>query len=414
MPIVNLTNREAAFPQIGILRKGAPKPKSGPGKDLKHFRFTSEHGDVLASFHAHYGDAPTDINVFLPYRTTDENFSAWREHWVAGGLVHRCDGETCTIWRNKEGGYSTEKKPCPEKDKASNKRLCKPVGRLSVIVPELKRLAYVTTLTTSLHDIMTLTENLQALEMFNGDLRGIPLVLRRRPRKVSTPRGTKRVRSEKWLLTLEAAPQWVALQLAAQQATAVPRLEDGSLPQLMAPEDDNGVTIDADTGEIIDTVGVPTAEKQGNSPDYDDAPPEWFDDAPPEQPEPRPNGDGHSRPLDAETVKATIRKKAGWQGDSRLDSEPITDGQKGAVAGLISDALGSMDSDVKTQARHELLNYLVGVTSSSKLTKREASAIITWLKADGDEWIINQWAVAEVAAVLNASAVEAGQMELEM
>lgn len=266
MPIKNLTDREAAFPQVGVLRKGAAKQEGSkrPGSDLTYFRFTSEHADVLAAFQRTYGDKPIDVNVFLPYRTTDENFSAWREHWVAGGLVHRCDGENCVVHRTKDGTYSTEPEPCPGG--------CKPVGRLSVVVPELKRLAFVTAQTTSLHDIITLTENMQALEMITGDLRGIPLILRRRPRKVSTPEiypkghakqykpTGKRVRREKWLLTLEAAPQWVALQLAAQQAAAIPRLEDGSLPELMAPEDDNHVTIDGHTGEIIDTAPDPMPE----------------------------------------------------------------------------------------------------------------------------------------------------------
>ena len=274
MPIKGLTDQKAAFPQIGILRKGAEKPKTGnaPGKDLEYFRFTSDDATALTDFAAAYGDKPADVNVFLPYRTAAENFSAWREEWVAGGLVHRCDGETKVVWRDKGGNYQTAPQPCDCKR-------CKPVGRLSVIVRELSRLAFVTAQTTSLHDIMELSRNLAELELLRNDLRGIPLILRRRPRKVSTPDGKGgRCRREKWLLTIEAAPQWVALQIAAQQAAAIPQLPAGTTWELEAPDDENGVTVDAETGEILDTA------------------PEWpgevfkaGEDAPPEpEPEPAP------------------------------------------------------------------------------------------------------------------------------
>ena len=108
MPILGLTDREAAFPQIGILRKGDAKKGNRPGADLEHFRFTSEHGDVSAAFLAAYGPEPADVNIHLPYRTTADNFHAWREHWVAGGLKHRCDGKTCVVLQEKDGSYSTD------------------------------------------------------------------------------------------------------------------------------------------------------------------------------------------------------------------------------------------------------------------------------------------------------------------
>jgi len=405
MPIKGLTDQEAAFPEIGILRKGAEKKPNAPGEDLTYFRFTSTDGAALKTFRAAYGEEPRDINVYLPYASAEENFSSFREHWVAGGLKHRCDGETCLVWQDEHGAYSTEKKPCPGQ--------CKPVGRLAVVIPELKRLAFVTVLTTSLHDIMTLTQNLRALELLRGDLRGIPLVLRRRPRSVSTPRGKKRVRQEKWLLTLEAAPEWVALQLAAQHAAALPQLPSGELPDLVAPEDVNNVTVDAETGEILDT---------GNGPDYDGSPPGWFDEAPPEgaeletrqEPTRAANGNSSSRPLEAEHIQKGMRAKAGWQDGHRLDGEPVSEGQVGAVAGLLEKALASMSNGTRVSARHDILEYLYGVRTTGKLTNREASAIISWLRADGEGWDINQWAVAETARCLQAFALEKGQQKLPM
>jgi hypothetical protein len=246
MPIRGLTDRGASFPQIGTLRKGAPKvDEKRPGQDLKHFRFDSDDTDAAERFRTVYGDEPTSIRVFLPFRTAAENFEAWQEHWTAGALQHRCDGETCVLWLTPRNTYSQEAKPCPHLsvDKAEKNR-CKPTGRLKVIIPELRRLAYVTVLTSSLHDIMGLTGQLEAIESMRGDLRGIPMILRRQPREISTPSGTdgKRRRLEKWLLSIEAAPTWVDLQLQAQEQAALPA------PRALLP----APPADPFTGEIVD------------------------------------------------------------------------------------------------------------------------------------------------------------------
>ena len=43
MPIKGLTNGEMDFPEIGRLRKGAPKTQADrPGKDLTYFRFEAD------------------------------------------------------------------------------------------------------------------------------------------------------------------------------------------------------------------------------------------------------------------------------------------------------------------------------------------------------------------------------------
>jgi hypothetical protein len=223
--IKGLTDRPAAFPTIGTLRKGAPKPQNGnkPGADLKHFRFDTEDQEAHKLFTEHYGAEPRAIRVFVPFKTAQENFEAWKEEWTASSLKHRCDGHTMVLWLDKENAFRNDPKPCPGG--------CKQVGRLSVIIPELKRMAFVTVLTTSIHDIMEIHSNLLALESARGDLRGIPLILKRTPRKISTPReGGQRARAEKWLITIEAQPQWVELQLAAQEREALPQAEPLALP----------------------------------------------------------------------------------------------------------------------------------------------------------------------------------------
>ena len=244
MGILGLTDRPASFPQIGILRKGAPKPERGPGRDLKHFRFDSDDQNAAGAFRTVYGDEPTSIRVYLPFATANENFEAWQEHWTAGALQHRCDGEMCVLWLNGQR-YSQQAVPCPHRALAKDERdRCKPTGRLKVVIPELRRLAYVTVLTGSIHDIIALTEQITALEQLRGDLRGIPMIVRRTPREISMPSSNgKRTRVEKWLISIEAAPSWVDLQLQAQERAALP---SGAAAQPLLP----APAADASSGEV--------------------------------------------------------------------------------------------------------------------------------------------------------------------
>jgi len=225
MPIKRLT-KEPTFPKIGTLRKGAPKGTNSPGRDLQYFRFDSSDPKAQADFEAAYGKAPASINCYLPHQTPDENFEAWQEEWVAGGLVHRCDGEVCTVHKTPDGKYSTAPVPCPyhigkEKRTKANPG-CTPVGRLTLIVPELLRFAYVTSLTYSINDILELMANIGAIYAMRGSLQGVPMVLSRRPEKISTPGADgKRARREMWMLHIEADPAWVELQLAGMRQHAL-------------------------------------------------------------------------------------------------------------------------------------------------------------------------------------------------
>ena len=229
MPIKRLqrTEGQPQFPNIGKLRKGGERPATGkaPGKDLEYFRFTSDDERALTMFEAAYGKEPQAINVYLPMPTTDENFSSWQEAWVAGGLQHRCDGETCTIWLKPDGTYSQEPKPCPGG--------CKEVGRLMVIIPELQRMAYVTAETHSINDIITITDNLSAIESIAGTLTGIPFVLKRVAREISTPgQDGKRARRTKWMLSIEVDPVWAALRFDSMHRQAL-TTASGNHPMLV-------------------------------------------------------------------------------------------------------------------------------------------------------------------------------------
>lgn len=425
MPINGLTNRPPSFPEIGQLRKGAPKPnEKQPGKDLTFFRFTSDIPEVQAAFDAAYDGEPRLINVFLPFRSVDDNMDAWQEEYRAGGLVHRCNGETVVLWQKSDGSYSHDSKPCEyasgKKQRSQKEPGCKPVGRLKVIIPELGRLAYVTVLTTSTHDIRNLDAQLRALAGLSksGDLRGIPLQLRRRPNKISTPSGDgKRVRREKWLLSIEAAPDWVALQLAAQAQAALPEMR----PMAALPAPAQGVTVIAHTGEIVAAPGAEDWE------DDDAEEGEWavppVVPSEPEEPKEKPATNGApkpapARPLDAAKVRQVVRKKAGWPNGTRItDGEPLTPAQQTAVVAVMTEACrpsqGILSGDEVDGRRHAVLDYLFGIQSTKSLSKAEASAILDWLTLP-DSTELNGWAGREVATVFAAYQEEQGQQSLPL
>lgn len=323
MPIKGLTDQQASFPRLGILRKGAPRPENGkrPGKDLDHFRFDTDDLDALEAFREHYGDEPRQVKVFLPYANTEDNFPTWQEEWVAGGLVHRCDGETCVLWRTDDGTYSREPKPCPDG--------CSQVGKLKVIIPELRRLAYVDVLTGSKWDIMELHGTLMALEMARGDLRGIPFVLRRRPRRISTPDGKGgRVRREKWLLSIEPEQQWVERQLVSMQHRALPGVQQ-------MPE--SRQLVDTMTGEILD-------DGEELSDDLAEVEPVERDDAPDTTRETdRQVGDVDYADL-IDRIDGKCRTFADWCREKHVQSGRVaTDKQYGYLAGVLDHIAGEKD-----------------------------------------------------------------------
>lgn len=249
MPIKGLTTQGGeSFPEIGKLRKGAPKRKvqkkdkktgqpevdkyGNPvmieiqGEDLDYFRFDSKDAKAIADFKAAYGDQPREINVLLPYDDVEQCFFTCKEHWKGGGLVHRCDGEFVSSLRVGQSiqRHFVKPVPCPGE--------CKEVGRLKVIIPELNRFAYVTAETHGKWDVIFLHRQLSAVLMTFGQLRNLPFVLRRIPVEVSTPRGgDTRVRAEKWMLNIEIDPVWSQHRIAAQQAIA---LQEARMEQAIA------------------------------------------------------------------------------------------------------------------------------------------------------------------------------------
>lgn len=242
MPIIGLTDRGLSFPEIGQIRKGIKvEQKKGNKtveipKDLDYFRveFDVQEQESAARFLQVYGEQPQEINIILPFDDIDQCWDAWLEAYTAGMLVARADGQRFQYWVDTANGEVKVKNGIPVvpyqdkmvvgQDYQGKDVFCRPVGRLQVIIPELKRAAYLTVHTTSIHDIANIGQQLEAIKKINdGVIKGIPLVLRRRPKKISVPKPDgQRVRMEKWLLSIEADPVWVEAKLGQVRALAQP------------------------------------------------------------------------------------------------------------------------------------------------------------------------------------------------
>lgn len=397
MPIKGLTDRQVpTFPLIGSIRKGAKKTEEKkPGPDLTYFRYVplEEEEEAALKFHQVYGDEPREINIFLPFDEIERNFEAFMERHTASALQCRGDGETAFLWRDEDGVMQHISKPCP----LPLCKGCKETGRLKIIIPELRRLAYVVVHTTSVWDIIELTANLEAIRLLTGNgLKGIPLVLKRRPRMVSTPRENgKRVRQEIWLLSIEADPRWMRAQLKAMEIAALPASVSQST--LLEP------AVDIITGEILRT--------------EEEAPPPFAEDGgPPSSPsssagEPVENGQVE-RPYTPRYLQSKLIQQAEGKPATHQNAK-ATPGQRGLVAGKLSECFAPADD--ADDKRHLVLEWLVGDESTDSLTMAIAGAILDWLldkDADEGTYDLHPAAPAEAQAVWKAALEEAGQQAL--
>ena len=431
MPIKGLTtNVRAAFPSLGTLRKGAAKPERGPGVDLDFFRFTSDRPEVARAFVEAYGEQPALLHVYIPHATVDEAFACWQEEWVAGGLMHRCDGEEMVRWRTEDGDYSDERRACPyhtgERKRTQQNPGCKAVGRLALILPELVRagyVGYVTLLTTSINDIVSITGSLRdAAQLRAGNqhgLRGIEWVLRRQAVKISTPGSNgRRVRREKSLVRLEPAAVWVQYQIESTRAEAM-----GQLPAVASRP---AVTeVDASTGEILDDGNGQFAEEEPVEAEFED-------EAPAPSQAPRTPEEHRARVAQAaaafesehvwtedpaQVIRSrvidlmAVRQDRTTKDGALWSTTPATQEQRGLLAAMLNQALGGRPTAAE---RHAVHHYLVGKEESAKFTMVEVGALLEWLcERNGDgKAHLRETASAEARTVYQAAQVAAGQQRL--
>lgn len=265
MSIKGLTDRGQAFPEIGAIRKGAKKEANRPGADLTYFRveFDETERKTAAHFAEVYGDKPAFIRIIFPFNEIERMWDAWLEAYTAGRMVARSNGEYITyqlddkneiiVHNGMDAAGNKVKHPVDNiagRDQKGNPVKFKATGRLKVIIPELSRAAYLTVMTTSIHDIGNISDQLSAFKELNGgQLAGIPFIIRRRKKMISTPgEGGARVRRAKSLISIEADPEWVKAKLTQLGSLALPNFEQALLLEPM--ENIESEPVDFDDDEI--------------------------------------------------------------------------------------------------------------------------------------------------------------------
>jgi hypothetical protein len=191
---------------------------------------------------------PRELRVWFPFNQIQQVFPAYHQYWVAGGLVCRGDGEHVLYGIDPQKGdvivrdgqalrefessapdgnikfIPGDQVACPGLAHNLYKKCehCKPNAMLIVLLRDVPRLAYYQISTTSIHNIVRLTEQLTYIQETIGRLQGVPFILKLRPEKISVPKSDGRVRTEKYLLSLEVDPEWMQRLLTAQSELADP------------------------------------------------------------------------------------------------------------------------------------------------------------------------------------------------
>lgn len=155
-------DRQRRLIEIGIIRTGDPKPnEKQPGRPRTTFRFTSRNKFMLSMVQKVYGGAiipmegrPGEWDLSTPQGVIKalistvpvgtegdlESISSFYERWAGNTCTHRCDGETCQVWRPAEnpGKYDPKSVRVPVPCECNpEKRACAMTTRLSVILTEI-------------------------------------------------------------------------------------------------------------------------------------------------------------------------------------------------------------------------------------------------------------------------------------
>lgn len=287
MPIKDLQKNKPGLARAGVIRLGykvkkckkckaknlgsAQQCKCGSNQFGAEYPTPADHfvlTDAPGVTEAVGNPKPKELRVFFPFNEIDQVFPAYHQYWVASALVCRGDGEHVLYGIDPQKGdvivrdgqalrefessapngsvkfEAGDSVPCPgmTHDLYRKCEHCKPNAMLIVLLRDVPRLAYYQIATTSIHNIVRLTEQLTYIQQEIGRLQGVPFILKLKPEKISVPKGNGggRMRTEKYLLSLEVDPEWMRKLLTAQSNLADP------MRQLVSETPDDADVIDVE------------------------------------------------------------------------------------------------------------------------------------------------------------------------
>ena len=229
------------FPTVAQIRTGAKKSPTRPGADLKdRFRiefFPGADPAISARFKEVYGDlTPTRIRAMVPFPSVWEAWTSYDEAHNAGLMLAQADPETRRYLslRDPENGNAyvvRDGQPYREyeppasityKDaKGKSQRIkLRPSNRLDLFLPELGRLVNFEFKNTAYYNRINIRNNLAAIQALantlnGGNAAGVPFEIYRMEGDISyLDENGQGHRVKKWLVHLEADPEWVKAAIA--------------------------------------------------------------------------------------------------------------------------------------------------------------------------------------------------------
>lgn len=186
MPIIGLTGAKQQLPLAGRIKLGSKDEKTGRPLRVDYFLVPEEVQRALGLKDGKpYGAQPKELEVLLPADDLDTIFPHYlRKYEPAAGVVCRGDGQTAKIWDAEHKAWQKTQcgyKECPHYQKG----LCKPYGRLHVVLPATRSTECYAVDVSSVQSIKALLADLAHIKEIAGKLKGIPLELYREPRKTS-------------------------------------------------------------------------------------------------------------------------------------------------------------------------------------------------------------------------------------
>lgn len=392
MPIVGITDRAGMFMEIGRIRKGEEKSANAPGKNLDYFRVVFRPDEKAARdvFLATYGETPRQINVRLAYPDIARNWEAWYEAHSKGGMVAQATGDKADggVWHyyyDSESGQVHIKDYLPrdeigERLVAEGPSLDKPIptggkptllkmaGKLKLVIPEIGRVGHMTLVTTSIHDIAAISQEIQGYadeaRLVNSTLCNIPFVLLRREEMITKKIDGKKVKAADWMCHIIPSGEWTNLAMTTWKRLSLEDIVEGETRILPAPKEQL-----ENWDEEEEFPQIPSVSS-----------------APITAPAPAPQPTGEvvlTRPYSPPVFKAKLLGMvAAMPAVYEKSGLPLTVGPNdGKILASIIDAIFNGDKGV---SRHIVCSWLIGTGSTKDMTAAQVKALFHIMGIKGE------------------------------
>ena len=250
------------LPRIGTIRKGAPKPEKGPGRDLAHFRLDRADPAVAAAWDEVFGREPKSISGILPYADPAANLEIWDELWQGKRLLWRGDGERLHVQLDGNAYVRYADNSGPAQPHAAGETVERlkvaRVSRLRLLLPQLRIAGIFEVMSSSVIDADELWANIMWIRSTVATLQGAPVTVFRAERQfnIPNPKGEGSMAVTKHMLHLMLDGRYLDALLPGAKAGALP----GPVAAPALPAGDESIDEDDVEDGLIEAGPLPADE----------------------------------------------------------------------------------------------------------------------------------------------------------